>query len=536
MARPIVGMTLLAIAALSACGNADSKDANAEGGQSGNLGKGGASGGRGAIAGNANAGEAGAFEEGGFGGGLGGRAAGGFGGGAEGAAGGRPPGSGGAFGFGGAFGIGGFSFGGSSSGGAASGGKPGAGGSASCLGGVPCLCGASPGITKCVGEKSQCECPSADQCASPKASSCFKACGGEPFGTWRLMEACFPTGISAEGSCIKVVSGKTSTSDLTLRILDGGELQVRGTERVDLKEQASLGCLGIDSVNQCSRANLFAYPFLFGMPRSLDCAASACGVCDCVANGLESFSLDFSGTWRREGESLWLAASFVPYCVNGEELWIGGGFARDGTQQVAYKLKKESCRGKPLPCAQRTAEQCGKGGSCASGVCQATTGSSTRCAMANSQFDCGVLQGCTWNAAGCRGTANDNCDFSTCDEEPGCSWGAPLEHCGGTEQDCGLQDPMYCEAAGCTLRNCYPNSSDFGICEQLSATECPKALGCTLEGQTCSGQARCLLQPNPEICGKLGCSVTTFCEGAAKPCRELSVSQCHDVPGCRLEW
>jgi hypothetical protein len=244
------------------------------------------------------------------------------------------------------------------------------------------------------------------------------------------------------------------------------------------------------------------------------------------------------GRWSRDDTTLQLGNISVPYCVTGEELWVGGGGNGEaGDAKVSYKFKKQSCSGTPKACAARTAAECGMDGNCSVGECKPTTGTTPRCATAGTASDCGVLQGCTWDPKGCSGVAPEACEFQMCGTVPGCTWGAPRERCGGYTIPCEERDLDHCKSDGCSVHVCQPNFSDFGECGLLTnATDCGKAPGCTFSAGACTGQPQCIAQTDVAICQKIQCSSGEFCAGTPTECATFSVAKCHDAPGCRLEW
>lgn len=429
-------------------------------------------------------------------------------------------------------GTGGKASGGFASGGMATGGTPG------CVKGKPCKCDDLVGITECDGSEESCACLPKDQCETSPNTSCFEPCGGEPFGAWVLVDSCFGTGSVSSGSCQETIEAKPGTSDLRLRLLDYGDMQVYGTEEWTVAAQESLGCMGLSSVYSCPNATYWDESLLFSSASAFSCVANACGVCECGGKAL-GYLNNFFGfeRWSRSGNNLRLGSLTTPYCVKGDELWIGGQEVGSDSPKPSYKFKKRSCTGTPLPCSARTAEQCAFG--CSVGVCKATTGTLPRCATAFSEEDCGVVQGCTWDPDGCSGTAAESCQFENCGTEPGCTWGEPKARCGGTAISCEARDVNSCTGEGCEVRVCMANFSELGECPLLSATDCTKAPGCFVSTTTgaCTGQTYCTNQTDAAICSKLGtCFAGANCAGTPTECQTLTVEACQNVDGCRIEW
>jgi hypothetical protein len=499
---------------------------------------GGASGGAGAGFGGRGGGagfSSGAVSGGGRGGSGGRSSGGGISGGAAGFSGGSSKG-----GFAGAFsgGAGGFA-GLPNTGGTALTGGTGSGGGPSCLEGAPCTCkGDATGTITCSADGPTCECPPAEECSAKADAPCFEACGGDPFGAWVLEESCFGRTASPNNgsTCRSVIQGEDKGSDVRMRILDGGVLELVAHEAWQVSAQVGLSCLAINTVKKCQFATSWQESLLFASSAPTTCQENACGVCDCGGQ-VDSYPSQFSfERWSRSGKTLQLGFVSVPYCVKGDELWIGGSDS-NGTPKVSYKFKKQSCEGTPLACSKRTPEQCTQGFSCSLGSCHGASGSVPRCLTAGSESDCSVLQGCVWDPDGCSGAPNDKCEFASCGIEPGCTWGPPQQRCGGFAFPCQDRDVTQCTGGGCSPRVCQPNGLDYGACQQLlSATDCGKAPGCTWASNVCTGSSLCAAQTDATICQKLSCWPSPWCDGTPNECSALTLDTCYDTPGCRIEW
>lgn len=409
---------------------------------------------------------------------------------------------------------------------------------------MPCNCKKLVGVYECTEDGPSCSCPPAEECEVEEQENCFEPCGGEPFGAWVLEETCASGSWSNSSGCERITSGTVEEADIRLRILDGGRLEFKAKEYVSLSSRVSLECINVSTVNFCPLAMSFKTPLLFAPGGQWNCKGSPCGACDCEGTG-NSFDERTFASWIRGEDGLTLAfpgiSSHVPYCVEGDELWLGGPTA-DGTPRASYKFKKLSCHGKPTPCSERSLAECLEGDGCSVGVCVATTGGSpTRCAKAFSQTECGVLQGCQWDAKACGGQAPETCDFLTCEDQPGCSLGEPQQKCAGEPEPCEGRDLDQCDVPGCELRVCQPDFFDDVDCANLdSPDDCAKAPGCEVapDGSPtpCTGTTSCVAQTNPSICDELGCLRTQYCGGTPARCETLSLEDCHSVPGCNIEW
>jgi hypothetical protein len=397
-------------------------------------------------------------------------------------------------------------------------GYAGFGGADACVAGAPCNCKSLVGITQCSKDGAECICPPSAECKKNKpGAACFEACGGEPFGVWRLAESCFSGAYTPlRADCEPFISAKAAGNEITMRLADGGEISSYGGEHWTVASQVPLACLGIESVNRCKDATFYTTmaAFTWSSTGDAECTANACGVCDC--NGEESTSWPSGSSWSRSGNQLTIGGVTLDYCVQGDSLWIGGKDP-NGEPKAAYRFSKQSCAGKPIPCAERTALQCEMSGDCIAGHCKGKTPAATGCSEAWSEADCGVTEGCVWETGGCYGEALTECYFEGCDTVPGCAWGPPKQHCSG-------------EALPC----CQGFVSELGECGFLDAAGCLKAAGCTLSGGVCSGEVACASQTESTICSALGCNYPANCKPTK--CSELSVAACHSVQGCRVEW
>lgn len=422
------------------------------------------------------------------------------------------------------------------------------GGAQTCVLGADCKCGALTGVIECPASGPTCVCPPADECKSEEAPKCFEPCGGQPFGGWVLESSCFAAGSFSKGVCQTATQATPGLSDLRMRILDGGQLDIFVQEDWTTQTRISPACSSLYSTTLCPTAFYSPDALLFSsMPRA-SCTASPCGACDCTSTSLppgDGFSRTVGSPdlWAVAGPTtLSLAGRYVvPYCVVGNELWIGGK-SPNGPPQVAYKFKKQSCAGAPMACANRSPAVCESGPGCTLGKCQADVpANAAHCAPATYPAACSVLQGCTWAPDACYGDTSSECDFISCGKEPGCNWGPPVEKCGGSPSCDGLS-AADCPTFGCNLTKCSSNDGLDVDCSQLKSTaDCAKAPGCVSHPGAvapCTGTTQCFRQSDLPTCGKLGCVNVgeTYCGGEPISCNQLSTADCHKLPGCRIEW
>lgn len=419
----------------------------------------------------------------------------------------------------------------------------GAAGAAGCIEGALCTCGELTGTLACgdaeTSDDGQCSCPPANECEAP-SGSCFEPCGGDALGLWVLEQTCFTGAKTGQGCAGGTVEGTSSENDLKVLILENEPVVVSGSESLALRAQVPLQCLGIETVNRCKNAQFYASPLFFGFSQPLDCEASACGFCECSG---DVWGGGGSGRpWVPGAETLAFGALNVPYCVEGDTMWAGGGELA-GEPKVAYKFRRRSCVGEPLPCAKRESEQCGTSGDCRPGRCMPDGGDAAVCADQSYEEYCSLEPGCKWVAGGCWGTASETCDYNYCEGTPGCSWGEPTPRCGGVPAPCYTHDLSTCSVAGCSARTCDVPDGWGGVesapCERLTASACAEAAGCTVSGAACTGTATCGAQTNATVCAMLECAAyeEPMCGGhPTTSCTELSVEDCRAEPGCRLEW
>jgi hypothetical protein len=443
--------------------------------------------------------------------------------------------AGGASGRGGASNAGGASGRGGASNAGGAGGKGGAsnaggasGAPGHCVSGGACKCDALTGVTQCTASGASCVCPPAEACQEKAGTKCFEPCGGEPFGTWLLETPCYAAFPYSDGVCNRFTEATPNNVDVRLRILEDGVFEVGGIEDWTTTTKMSLACASLFTTESCSNAKYAPNLLLFSPLPPGTCTANACGVCDCTSRGSSKSYLDH---WTQVGNTLHFSTGTFPYCVQGDELWIGGS-ASDGSPRVSYKFKKQSCLGAPAACSSRSAANCEIGHDCLLGQCKATAGGGqAHCSTAFAQSDCSVLQGCTWNPNQCSGSASTVCDLGSCGSQAGCTWGASQEKCVG-DAYCGSRALDQCNDLGCApAYSCVLTDSDDVDCSKLKTTAaCALAPGCVSHPGApipCTGQTQCSNQTDGSACTSLGCAYTAFCEGDnPTPCSQVPISDC----------
>jgi hypothetical protein len=357
---------------------------------------------------------------------------------------------------------------------------------------------------------------------------CFEPCGGDPVGQWVQEEMCNRDAPGETAGCDSIHTG-AGTADLALELTADGRVALAGTE------QRSQTIVLSETCAVCPDA--IAEPGLLAFREQGDrlfCNEVACGECYCSdPAGSNSFS---EGFWLTDASILVLDSDYdylaLDYCVNGDEMWLGRA-----DRGMSYRFRRTACGGKPLPCEERTAEECTLGSaeaSCTLGHCAQLVPDDLNPCVGLEQSECALLSECAWDE-GCGGVAWAECTFTSCDQ-PGCSWVPPDTPCTGEAVACTERTPQECVGEGCRPGTCAPPEGveDGFLCERL--------LLCGVEGCTqtrdydCIGTYQCADQVEGFTCERANCVWTTAdgCEGTAIPCEMLDPSACMRQPGCAL--
>jgi hypothetical protein len=377
----------------------------------------------------------------------------------------------------------------------------------------------------------------ADEC-SRAGAPCFEPCGGDPFGNWIVEAGCL-TGGGLETDCTGAsVEGTLRELNLRLTFDADGGLEVSGREAWDLAVRAPRACLDLDDAEPCDQGVLFTSPQLFASSRSvIACQREACGSCEC--SGVPDGGTTIGRLrWIASGTRLTLDGGSslvnVPYCVEGDVLFLGGDDT-SGQSRVAYKFRKRSCRKTTPPCSSRTLEECESTEDCRQGTCFRAPGFAGFC-EGLAELQCAETPDCLWEPNQCGTTGGPGCDFHRCEQMAGCELGPPAPRCTGTAW-CGF-DVEDCNEPGCSIQNCATLGEDVTSCEELGDPAlCVRGIGCSHNGVNCEGTTRCSAQTDETACSFLGCSWKSYCGGApARSCSELTVDECHTLRGCTAEW
>ncbi|HXS16197.1 MAG TPA: hypothetical protein VN764_03360, partial [Polyangiaceae bacterium] len=364
-----------------------------------------------------------------------------------------------------------------------------------------------------------CDCSVCPDFSPVEDPTVFSACGGEPFGMWRLKEtdwSPYKLNVTDQGTC--EVSGVVAEEghDFRLSLKSGGDLEMASVgSKFEFSVRSS--CAG-----PCSG--------LYGNRADIECESTACGVCDCK---MDLYEEQDEGKWERTDTELTLemdslGVATVPYCVEGGAMklfWFGRILT---FEQVAGT-------GVPQACSERTEATCRSGGGCRLGVC---TGDG-ECDVANSETECLTVAGCSWDSSVCSGQAASECAFYELGIVPGCEF-TDKTTCGGTPPTCtSIEDDEQCEQTpGCEVgRSCVGGTVDCGqVSTHNDQEDCEAQPGCSwYDIGGCEGEYACEDSVNITQCDRpdIGCIQAT-CRGEATPCDELDAFTCESVSGCSL--
>ena len=377
-----------------------------------------------------------------------------------------------------------------------------------CPGRDHCECpSGARGDSPCIGGARQCSCL---DCTSFEPTELvpelFVACGGKPFGQWRLTQVRLmdDSKLRKSGSC---PSRQTlgEPSDFRLELLDGG-LAVSTGLSIEGQTEFSISC---------------AAPALGGYQcedMGESCADSACGLCSC--HGWLGYAAEEGGSWSTAGSRLAVSGmGQVDYCVKGDALTL-----RDDTLEL--RMERMLGAGRPSECAARSAKDCEAGSGCHAGVCSG----SGNCSGYSDERSCNVHSACAWQSGGCGGRVAPDCGLADFGTVPGCELVDPRSSCAGTPKPCSEQTPEDCDStAGCE-RSESCDGPDWA-CSDL----CAIGFGCTDLGTSCIGHGACSYGKAESTCfASYGCQWTPHCSGTVPPCSAYSVTDCANVAGCAV--
>jgi hypothetical protein len=284
-----------------------------------------------------------------------------------------------------------------------------------CTPGFGCTCenGAS-GTNVCQDGKPACDCSACEKYLTPpKDPPAFTACGGEVFGTWRLVAqdtsqlAVWTNAIAPldKRNYCSVIDYQTESLPVALWTFESGGTGWSG---------ASSGKTAYKIDAQCARLGYRdAGPAEACMYSGAGCALGECGLCVCSSEGSSSGAdLEWSVTGTQLNvkfiaDNLADGTSTYSYCAEGDKLTLRGE-----TSGVVSTYERAFVSGMPEPCPGRAPEACT--GACTLSVCVGPNS----CGRYTDESSCRAQQGCNWDPDACLGVAQ--CRYQDYGVEPGC--------------------------------------------------------------------------------------------------------------------
>lgn len=284
-----------------------------------------------------------------------------------------------------------------------------------CAPGFSCTCeNGAAGTNVCQDGKPACDCSACEKYLTlPKDPPEFTACGGEIFGTWRLVAqdtsqmALWTNAIAPldKRNYCSAIDYHTESLPVQLWTFESGGVGWSG---------GSAGKTSYKIDAQCARR---------GFPQSgaaeacmysgAGCALGECGLCACSSQGSSSGSdLEWSVTGVQldvtfAADNLADDTLSFGYCAEGDKLTL-----RSEATGVVSTFERAFVSGTPEPCAGRAPEACT--GACMRSVCVGANS----CGRYLDESSCRVQQGCTWDPDACWGVAE--CRYQDYGTEPGC--------------------------------------------------------------------------------------------------------------------
>lgn len=349
------------------------------------------------------------------------------------------------------------------------------------------------------------------------------ACGGDPFGAWRLVD------LELGSSTLTLASFGQSLGDCTVTYdapklvphavmwLEDGGLAEYSTERTPVRSHWSESCV----VSKVSSFSCGADAWTGVANCGLDC-----DVCSCD----QFLSSGTDDRWVRTATTLTIAqfgkSATFDYCVEGDSLSLSSAEARLRYERV-YPINA------PTACDTRTPGECERGQGCRLGVCDG----GVNCTQRSTESSCLTLQGCSWDATQCGGFP-ESCTLADFDVVPGCTLSKVPITCEGTPTtDCAVLTVTDCKSVpGCTV-------NDTPGCEgpvlQCAGTVCDQGW-CTGNSLDCRGTTSCSAMKNKSQCDQANITFhdgpctwqLSRCDGTPLPCSEYNPGYCSEVPGC----
>jgi hypothetical protein len=397
-----------------------------------------------------------------------------------------------------------------------------------CTEGKACECmPGQSGMVSCASGFASCECAACPplEVHDPAKTN---ACGGAPFGVWRLTklelgrsQLSLTVAGESRGNCDVMLDTPDETPLLLMNLKDGGAAEYYA-KSVATKTHWSNSCI-TSQVSQFSCGSS-------AWTGVSNCALS-CDICTCDTTLGETS--DDDARWSRSATTLTVApfgsSGEFDYCVQGSKLALSHtGLSLEFEQVFTIDT--------PKACEKRAAAECTLGQGCSLGVCKG----SDSCARIDFEDDCLTHQGCTWNATACTGLT-PSCTLADFGSAPGCDLVDQPVSCVGTPAACTTLDVDTCASRpGCKV-------NDRGRCNGPSFScqdfiDCPGGAFCIPTYPGCIGEFSCANFNLDYECNDTNENIhntpckwePSWCEGDAKPCSEYSQTVCGDMPGCQL--
>jgi len=353
------------------------------------------------------------------------------------------------------------------------------------------------------------------------------ACGGAPFGVWRLTklevgrtQMTLSVGGESRSTCDVMLDTPDETPHVLMNLKDGGVAEY-DAETVAIQAHWSNNCVTSKSAPLSCGSKAWT-----GVS---NCALS-CDICTCDTT-LGKNTGENAG-WQRTASTITVApfgnSAAFDYCVQGSKLTLS-------SPEQSLDFEQVFTVDTPTACEKRSAVQCTLGKGCSLGVCEG----SSSCAQADFEVECLTRQGCTWNATACTGRSR-SCTLADFGTVPGCDFVDHPTSCVGTPTACTTLDVDTCASRrGCKVNKGGRCTGPSLPCEDFFG--CPIGY-CDFNSPNCNGVSSCAAFKADYQCDDANENFPnapckwepSWCEGVAEPCSSYAQSACGDVPGCQL--
>ncbi|MES1175192.1 MAG: hypothetical protein ABUL62_12795 [Myxococcales bacterium] len=396
-----------------------------------------------------------------------------------------------------------------------------------CTEGKACECmPGQPGTVSCAGGFSSCECAECPPLDVHDAAK-IDACGGAPFGVWRLTKLEVGRGQlelsvagQSRGSCDFMLDTPGKIPRVLMNLKDGGVAEY-DAEIVATQAHWSDGCV-TSKAGQLSCGST-------AWTGVSNCALS-CDICSCDTTLGSTAAAN--GGWLRTASTLTVApfgtSGEFDYCAQGSKLTLS-------RPDLSLEFEQVFTLDTPTACDKRSPVQCTLGQGCSLGVCEGAG----PCAQSGSEAACLTKQGCTWDATACTGLPR-SCTLADFGTVPGCDFVDHATSCIGTPTACTTLDVDTCvDRPGCKLNDGGRCSGPSLPCKDFFA--CPIGY-CSFNSPDCNGLSSCAAFKDHSQCDDANDNFPnapctweqSWCEGDAEPCSSYAQSACGSVPGCEL--